>query len=388
MSVTLQKGNDSDVTESNDSNGLLTSFVIAIAVCVVCMVTLTLTYMHKTTKQQLEREKLAVCVQNPLLIAVCIGDYDENPESSEIDGFLPDLTNIDIDIKNIVRCYVESLNYEIYPTSNRNNSIKTYWTETEIMKLFKTKAKYLNDHIQDYDGLIVFLSCHGYKDYVVTSDYKKISKNAIHRLFSANYSSIRNIPRLFVYDCCHGLNDRNKSSRQSIIENKISHSTQYELVKGDVGKPLEVEDVAIDDTAALWCRDEPNPDYQLIVINSTNYGFQSKMTITKGSYLIAKLMERITQNINNGNKLFLFEIMDEIQQELHDKGKQLIETKYFNKTQYLKFMVNHQLQTNCADETENEQKDEMLIEQANEKYIQLVQLQQNDNNEEMQDELI
>ena len=66
-----------------------------------------------------------------------------------------------------------------------------------IMDLLQDKANILDDNIVDYDGLIVFISCHGIKDYIISSDYGKINKNAIHRVFSIGHPKSRDNPRIF-----------------------------------------------------------------------------------------------------------------------------------------------------------------------------------------------
>ena len=55
-----------------------------------------------------------------------------------------------------------------------------------------------NEHVQEnkYDGLMVIISCHGIKGYIVSSNYKKISKEAIHRIFSGKKPMSREIPRI------------------------------------------------------------------------------------------------------------------------------------------------------------------------------------------------
>ena len=45
----------------------------------------------------------------------------------------------------------------------------------------------------------------------------------------------------------------------------------------------------------------------------------------------------------NNNKLFLFEMFHEIQDELHKSDKQLIECKYNNKLEYIKFKKNQRI---------------------------------------------
>ena len=55
-------------------------------------------------------------------------------------------------------------------------------------------------------------------------------------------------------------------------------------------------------------------------------------------------------NLENRNKYFLFEIFHQIQQELHDSNIQLIEAKYNNELEYIKFKQN-MLQTDVNMQT-------------------------------------
>ena len=71
---------------------------------------------------------------------------------------------------------------------------------SHVMNLKNVRSTRMDTSTYDiYDGLVVLISCHGIKDYIVTSDYKRIDKNAIHRIFSADYPQNRTIPRLFFY---------------------------------------------------------------------------------------------------------------------------------------------------------------------------------------------
>ena len=97
------------------------------------------------------------------------------------------------------------MNYKIYPEYLENdNEIKIEWTFKEISNLLKERANDLEENIVKYDGLIVIMSGHGMDHHIITSDHTQIDKNDIHRLFTTNKPSIRQIPRLFIYDCCDG----------------------------------------------------------------------------------------------------------------------------------------------------------------------------------------
>lgn len=74
---------------------------------------------------------------------------------------------------------------------------------------------------------------------------------------------------------------------------------------------------------------------------AANEGFQSKMLSDKGSYVIGQFVSRLKDNIyKNKNNKFMNEILDDIQEDLHDAGKQLMVKTLNNKTKFIKFQVN------------------------------------------------
>ena len=283
-----------------------------------------------------------------MVIAVAIGDYEQNPESPEFEGAVTDLDGILIDIENSVDLFANQLNYDIFPNYARESSDiwKQYWTQDEIMELLQEKAMDLDNNLNDenakhYDALILIISCHGIDNHIITSDWKKISKEAIHRLFSAKRPKSRKIPRIFIFDCCAGHNDRDYVYR----DEESSSDSDSDVAKGikpeqNIGKGIETGDIH-GDVSLVWAINEDNPDARLVVVNAANHGFQSKMDTQKGSYVITKLTKKIGSNINGKNELFLMDILNDIQEELHDKEKkQLMEKKFNNKTEYIKFVKN------------------------------------------------
>ena len=56
-----------------------------------------------------------------------------------------------------------------------------------------------------------------------------------------------------------------------------------------------------------------------------------------GSYVITQITERLRRNINGNNDKYLNEILDEIQEHLHERGKQLMVKIFNNKTEKIKF---------------------------------------------------
>eukprot|EP00483_Globobulimina_turgida_P005666 UN05676 len=96
----------------------------------------------------------------------------------------------------------------------------------------------------------------------------------------------------------------------------------------------------------VWCSDQQNPDYKLVTLHAANPGFQAKLNAVDGSYLIREFAKAMIANADIQNveqRQFLGEIMDGIQHNLHERGKQQTVNVYNNFTQYLKFEKNNKM---------------------------------------------
>ena len=314
---------------------------------VVLFISILAYILYKCKKRQNHKqlEAKTTHIYNPMVITVAIGFYEQGPKQKEINGYLKDIEGVRHDVKNTIALFgnnqdEESLNYDIYPTiyiGQNINNYKAWWEETELKQFLQKQADELESNLKSddkkYDSLLVFISCHGIKGYIITSDYKKIEKEAIHRIFSANKPSSRKIPRIFLFDCCSGDADRDTDFRCQIEE-------EDEFTKGnqDTAKQITTAEIEQDVT---WARDEKNPDYKLVVINAANDGFQSKMRSDSGSYVINRFVDNLRNNIFiNNNEEFLNDILSEIQNSLHDAGKQLITKMFNNDTDFIKFHPN------------------------------------------------
>merc|ERR1719474_139384 len=101
-------------------------------------------------------------------------------------------------------------------------------------------------------------------------------------------------------------------------------------------------------------------------MHAANSGFQAKLNMETGSYLISMFAEKVSANLSR--KKYLYEIMDDIQTDLADKGKQQIVPVYHNRTRYVTFKRNRQEteQTVVTEQVEEEQPQiEMMVEAAN-----------------------
>ena len=309
---------------------------------------------YKTTK---ELNAKTIYIKNPMVIPIAIGLYDSSPTNPEIPGKLKNLNGVQVDLDSIITLFGDrGLNYYISPNYNQyeTESYKISWTEKELVDFLQKKADELEDNLKYeelqrcYDGLVVIFTGHGMDRFVITSDYKLVSKVAIHRIFSAKKPRNRKIPRIFLFDCCSGNRERDYAhSRNSIAKDQgksvgISSDPDDEkyLDTKDIGKNIQMDDIAGKESI-IWANDEENPDFRLVTIEAANEGFQSKMSLNKGSYVITQFIQRLENNIcNNKNRKFMNEILDEIQEKLHNDGKQLMVKTMNNKTEFIKFMEN------------------------------------------------
>eukprot|EP01084_Bolivina_argentea_P000776 1431_1 len=263
-----------------------------------------------------------IFIKNPMVILLAIGDYDNEPQDSDINGLLQDL-NVDTDIRNLLTLFKDKLNYQTFPIYNEP-IIRLHWTQDELMELLEKQSEIFSDNLEGdsknkFDSLIVAISCHGITANILTSDYKTIDKNVIHRIFSSYHPAAREVPRIIIYDCCDG-----DEEVRAMEENEI-------------GKHYGIERINVSDTP-LWARYTENPDCKLVTIHASNMGFQSKMN-HNGSYLITKFVQKTIDGLKRkeNNQPFLHNIFDEIQDEL-GKNKQLPICTYNNNTRYIKFI--------------------------------------------------
>ena len=83
---------------------------------------------------------------------------------------------------------------------------------------------------------------------------------------------------------------------------------------------------------------------------AANEGFQSKMSTETGSYVMTRFIQGLRDNIDNNNEKFLNAILEEIQENLHSEGTQLMTTTFNNKTGYIKFDKNEEVDLSEEDE--------------------------------------
>ena len=270
----------------------------------------------------------SMVMRNPLVIMIPIGEYDKR------------LGYIDLPVKNdmlnVMKLFGEQLGYDVYPQYNRtdlkkqNGNVKLHWTKNEVINLLTDRAQFLRQNLDVHDGLVLMMSCHGMNGSIISSDGHQIPKLFIHRIFSmdGNMAGVRNIPRLFVFDCCDGDFDQKKCEREMKDEADIIGAMELETAKSSSLTTVTWVSPQWRKDSIPWAKNEHNPDYKLAVVHAANENFSSICRGDIGSYLIYLLVAKLSRNskrwtICRGRR-YLGEILSEIQTLLEMKGKQMI----------------------------------------------------------------
>eukprot|EP01083_Nonionella_stella_P094836 266189_1 len=329
------------------ANTGLTTQQIAVSVAVSTLFALLVTGVilycrHKNRKLKARQEQYKQEIKNPLVTMIGIAEYINETEVKDRgikEIVCTELDGIDVDYNNM-RKLCESLNYDFYP-----RDIQLRWTEDAIMSLLRESAERAYNSLSTddpYDSILVVLSGHGWKNNIITSDYQAVHKDAVHRLFGANYPELRPLPRIFVFDCCDG--NQSRSCFPSTY-NDDSDDERTSAKDQEQGKNVNPDDVLFRRAGSVWKSDESNPDYKLVTIHAANMGFEAKLNSINGSYLINHLVRKMLENIEKKQKLFFGEIMENIQQELHSAGKQQPVITFNNHTRYLQFVKGKEMET-------------------------------------------
>eukprot|EP01084_Bolivina_argentea_P077608 140819_1 len=330
---------------------------LSIIICLVCV--------WSRKKQKLKRKEKTMYISNGLVLTICIEHYDIDlcdDNCNDINGILPDLNGLSKDADNIKTLFEDVLKYDVFYNNTDNNFVKTIWKKEEIKVFLEEKSNFLESNIESgrqYDGLIVIVSSHGLPpNFICTSDYAKYSHENIHRIFSWTHPKSRDIPRLFIFDCCAG--NRKRRCKKFTLNTSKNPNEKKEQETTDINP-------------VIWDINESNPDYRLAICNATNPGFESKMTVKNGSYFIKGFCEQLIYNLKNGNEKFIHEIFDDIQTDLHARGTQLPVSEWNNHTKYIRFKQKVSLEDN--EMSEQHQSVELVHAQIakcrNQKYSQI-----------------
>ena len=350
---------------ASKSNGFIFTIemIIGIACGILCLFIICCYYYKKNRDKKLQlikekirrreaklqREKDTICVKNPLVVALAVGNYHNNQ-------ILKDL-EVGIDIESL-KIFCNRFNYDMHHVTLNQTNPKLYWKRSETLCFLKKEAKHFNDNVDSYDGLIVVLSGHGIENYILSSDSEyqenewtnKIKKKSIHRMFSDKYPAVRDVPRIFIFDSCDGnadydtdwrvLGDDEQESSSEEEKESIIPTIHAQTSTRNEDQPVLGKNVrSLSTNGNSWYQGEHNPDHKLVMIHAANPGFQAKLSVEEGSYLIKQFVDRTIQNLENNDNKLLGEIIDEIEKDLHNqKRKQLIAPHYQNGTRMINLM--------------------------------------------------
>jgi len=362
----------------SDINDLILA-VIAVAVVAILIWTFAIHRLCRKHQKRVAIAKQTLSVKNPMVLAVGIARYEKKPTAPDFPGYVPDLVGLELDIKNTLRLFLTRLRYACFPHYDLK-APKLSWTKAELEALLEERAAVFeanlrSDSAEKFDGLICVVSCHGMKDQIITSDYKLLKTVEFHRFFSkGGHAMSRTVPRIFIFDCCHGngeygkfvslgknklstddegmladmidansnpseggapnviaapnehgknADDTEEDSEQKAAENESESEDESE---DEFEEEVEEEKVAECSVSseAMWALDTEHPDHQLAVLNASTWGFQSKLNVESGSYLIAGFVDRAEKQLKaKGCVPRIGALFKEIQDELRERNKQL-----------------------------------------------------------------
>jgi len=297
-----------EVKETNHSSNF--GFVVLGGVLVLCAEAACLWFYRR----QNQPNSIGLRARNPLVVALSIGEYDSST--------LPALPG-DKDIESLEQ-FADFMGYTF--TSNHG---KVHWKKEEILQFMRHtvvgELVSVNGDLR-YDSLIVCVSGHGMDGGIITSDCHLVDNDVFHRIISGPNPTLRNIPRLFIFDACDGT-----------AECKVDDDDEGK--HGGVGMSLRANrmDLSALPRASDWTTSGKNPDYNLVQIRAANKGFMAKANEEMGSYLTRLIIENMMESIERGEDKTIAEVLKDCQQTLHRFGKQLPDFNYNNDTDGLRF---------------------------------------------------
>ena len=109
-----------------------------------------------------------------------------------------------------------------------------------------------------------------------------------------------------------------------------------------LSKGTELEEVQSRNLKA-WTTNSKNPDYNLVVVHAANEGFVANISADVGSYVVYALSKVIRTNVGRTPAKGLAELLEEVQNALHDNGKQQTVNVLNNHTRTLLFKKNQKM---------------------------------------------
>eukprot|EP01084_Bolivina_argentea_P094361 169630_1 len=348
-----------DKTDSKDIFSLthLILIFLGISLCICIILMIAIRYIRRL----MQRKEMVI--EKAMVILIAIGVYDD--ESDDPDPILQDcdLTNLHVenDITNIREVFgCQGFKYTIFP---QKTDFEIEWKKQDIIELLNEKAKQFHVESNDYDSLIVAISGHGYDNNICTSDYKLINKVEIEHIFTNEYLESINKPRLFLFDCCDGAKQRENWSDSEESEDTDNQNKNVSNPQQKREKQKKQETKIGKTTALIQEENEEKYNGKLLVsssnsfkkdlcqnqveIHAANKGYQAKLDMVTGSYMIYNFCKKLTEDLEimgqgtKGKKSrYIYEIFDQISDELEIAGKQKIVPTYNNETRYIRFKIN------------------------------------------------
>jgi len=141
-------------------------------------------------------------------------------------------------------------------------------------------------------------------------------------------------------------------------------------------------------SSAVWARNTENPDFQLAQLDATTRGFQSKLNVMKGSYVITGFVDRAEASLSaKGYVSRIGPMFKEMQFELGQRLKKQQPTfNWANNTENIQFFKREveaveitdsakcTAQGNAMVENENENENETELETEMETYLTAVEV--------------
>jgi len=299
-----------------------------------------------------------VWISNVLSVVISIADYDDDDGGDiSLDGIVTSPLNDSHHSNGIEKDWMsthalfEYLNYDVIP----GESMKSLrWTEDKLVRFLQNgvgSALFGGTDQLQYDGLVVVISCRGLKNAVITSDLKLIEKDALHRLVSLFHPKVREIPRLFVIDCCpaklpwsqprggQGQGTRPPLTVLSLSMKQGDSATHCTLSRRETVRRAgnKVKLKALDtETVRQWTSNCQDPDYNLAVVYAENEGGSI------GSYFMGLFADKVKENLERKQGYRMADICHQIQEVMHNEGShvKLPKPVFYGDTRNMMLRVN------------------------------------------------
>ena len=269
-------------------------------------------------------------VSKPKIVPICIGKYED--ESSEEAVVFPDLDGVKYDLEKIEKLA------ECFENFDQNLACfksTLSWSKDELIEYLRAQSRDFVDNLGSYDCLLLFISSHGIREYIITSDLWYVELEVVYFIFSQD-NTMRDIPRIFIIDCCRGY-EENKGLYIYNEDNKQSPNLD------DGNKYYTLSDYRDEDDGGGIMNDDgeyfgEHRCRMKVELQATPNCHIAKSNTKQGSHFTIKLIDEM---INNYRTKTLSEMYDDTERILEDNIKQLPEAKFYHKTKHIKFEMIH-----------------------------------------------